>query len=1005
MNNFHNDKNIYKINLSKKHAAGFPIDSEGNKKIQSLNGDWNFKYFQSEKISTLNPTEWKVISVPSNWQLKGYGKPQYTNIKYPDAIITKGCRKPHIDPYKNPCGLYMRKFEIKNLDDNISINFAANSAAEVYVNNEFVGYSESSFDYQEYDITKYLKIGENEIKILVYQFCTGSYLEDQDMWRMSGIFRDINLIFIPKTYFRDIYTRAKFGKDLSKPELLVDCVIRNKNTSLKNATVVLELIDDKKSIFKQESSIDELIDCDKKTIAFDKQLSDIKLWSSEYPNLYLIRLSVYDSSKKLLDRRELNFGFRKIEIVPKIGDNEPTIKLNNKVLKIRGVNRHEFHPEYGHAVPRDLIEKDIILLKRNNINSIRTSHYPNSRDFYELCDKYGIMVMSENNLETHGIAHLYPGSFQYWVEQTTWRMQNMVLRYRNHPCILFWSLGNEAGNGKSFESMYKIAKELDDRPVHYESDLKLKYTDILSEMYTKLELIDEIKENKNHTHARALYQPSGVKLTPKSYRDKPFILCEYAHAMGNSLGNFKDYWDKFKSSDRLCGGYIWDFADQSIKRVNANGKTEWTYGGDWDDYPNDGTFSCNGIVRADRSFNPSMYEVKKVYQQIQFKLENNKIKIVNEYLFTDISKFEFQADLVIDGIVIETKTLNVTSIKPLTSEEFDIPFNLEDKNGNDIFINVFAKYKSNETIFKKGEIVAAEQLIIKQEIKSSITPISTSKVVQENDYIILNSDRISAAINKSTGFIEFLKVDGKQVFTNSMKLNFFRAPIDNDTSAMLPRFVVKLFGKLYFKNAVKELIITNQRINHNTYSVNWRSGLRFSKLKAEYTAVKEGILVTLLCNNNLFQLDRYGFRFKTKLDDNIKFYGRGPHENYCDRKDSAMIGIYTGKISDFQHEYIVPQENGNHTDVRYLEFGVKNGIRIEAVDSPFEFSAHDYSMEELEQATHMHELNHDNVYEISIDGMQKGVGGDIPALACIKKPYKIVPRKLHKLSFIIKCVE
>lgn len=1003
MSTYFNDKNIYGLNLSKKHGAGFPIDEKGKEKIQSLNGDWNFKFFQSVVLKTMNPNEWDKIQVPSNWQLKGYGIPQYTNIRYPLAINTKG-KMPYVNPYKDPCGLYMRDFDIDNLDDNVSINFAANSAAELYINGNFVGYSESSFDYQEYDITKYLKIGKNQVKILVYQYCTGSYLEDQDMWRLSGLFRDINLIFIPKIYVRDIYARSDFkSEDLSKPRLLVDFVVRNKGTKLVNGKAVLKLLDGKNELFSIEKEIGSLNDTDKKSFRVEKDLTDIKLWSAENPYLYKLVLTVYDDNNKFLDSRVLNFGFRKIEVVPSIGDKPATIKLNGKILKIRGVNRHEFHPDYGHAVPKEITEQDILLLKRNNINSIRTSHYPNTRHFYDLCDKYGIMVMSENNLETHGLAIRYPGNVPYWIEQTTWRMENMVMRFRNHPSILFWSIGNEAGNGKSFASMYKRAKELDDRPVHYESDLKMKYTDILSEMYTRLEKIDDILNKKTHIHSQALYQPAGSRLTPAMYKNLPFILCEYAHAMGNSLGNFKDYWDKFKQSDQLCGGYIWDFADQSIKRILPDGKTEWTYGGDWGDEPHDGTFACNGIVKPDRSFNPSMYEVIKVYQQIQFKIIDNKIEITNEYLFTDASKFEYTAELLVDGIVAQTKTLNVPAIPPVSKALVDVPFDLSKVNGDEVYINLYAKYKVDEFIYKKGHPVATEQIIIKDFKPKAVHELKSTKSTHDDDYVFLNSNNITAAINKSTGFIEFIKINGKQILEHSLILNFFRAPIDNDDSKNLPRFLVKWFGKVFFKNAVKELVLTKQVLNKNSYQVSWRSGVRFSKIQAKYTAVEEGILVELMCKNNFYSLPKYGFRFKTKLDNQIKFFGRGPHENYCDRKYSAHLGTYEGKVEDFQHEYVVPQENGNHTGIRYLEIGGDNGICIEAVNKPFEFTAHNYSMEDLEKATHLHQLNHENdLLEIAIDGMQKGVGGDIPALACVKKQYKILPNQEHTLSFIIK---
>ena len=711
---YYNDKNVYSVNALPKHGAGYPLRADGSAKTVCLNGEWKFKYFPSVTLLDRNPSSWDSIEVPSNWQLKGFGKPIYTNIRYPYPICTNPLKLPLIDDTDNSCGVYMREFELEKTDDRVHIEFAANSGAEVYVNGTFAGYSESSFDYQEYDITDLVKEGVNELKIVVYRYTVGSYLEDQDMWRLSGIFRDVMLIFVPPVRIADIYARASFSEDFGTAKFKAGIQVDARRASLVNGKVTVCLKDAAgKSVAEGVMPLKPVDEKGKTVVKFEQTVEKPELWSAENPYLYTLFVALCDEDGKVLDLRSLKFGFRKIEILPKRGEQDPCILLNGKKLKIRGVNRHEFHPEYGHAVPKEIIEQDLILLRRNNIDSVRTSHYPNSRAFYDLCDRYGIMVMCENNLETHGLALHIPRSKSIWVKRVCRRMDNMVRTYRNHACILFWSLGNESGGGgKAFRDMRDVAKALDPtRPVHYECDAWLTVSDIMSEMYTPQEKMAEIGKNRPHKHSQALWAPFGHLLLPYMYRDKPFIQCEYAHAMGNSLGNFADYWREFKKYDRLCGGYIWDFADQSIKRVQPDGTVEWTYGGDWGDEPNDGIFAFNGIVRADRSPNPALYEVKKVYQQIQFALENGALAVTNEFLFTDISRYALKLELMVQGLPVETAVSEMPSVAPGGKGYAEIPFALP-SDCSECVLNVYAVQKEAERGIPKGAVIAEEQLVL-----------------------------------------------------------------------------------------------------------------------------------------------------------------------------------------------------------------------------------------------------------------------------------------------------
>ena len=1011
MENCFNNPDIYQVNVCEKHGAGFPKNEKGETEIELLNGEWNFKYFASTTMLDLNPSAWDTIPVPSNWQLKGFGKPIYTNIRYPKPIATGMFqKKPHIDEETNPCAVYMRKFNVQKLEGSLHINFCANSGAELYINGKFVGYSEDTFDYQEYDITPFVQEGENEVKIAVFRYTTGSYLEDQDMWRISGLFRDVTLIKLPTCRIEDVFARSEFSENYTQAKLLIDAKVfcAEGEEIGEDATLLAELLDkDGKVVSESSFAILGLDAGETKAVRITENVQNPQLWNAEHPYLYKLRLTLSSKDEKTLkdvfhDRRELDFGFREIKTVPSIDGKEPTILLNGRVLKIRGVNRHEFHPEFGHAVPKEYTEKDILLLKRNNVNSIRTSHYPNSRFFYELCDKYGIMVMCENNLETHGLAGSVPHSNKRWIEQVCWRMQNMVKTYRNHACILFWSLGNESGNGKAFAEMKKAALALDTtRPIHYEPDAHMKVTDIMSEMYAKEENMEPLCKNGLYMHTLAtVWAPFGHLLTPKMYKNLPYIQCEYAHCMGNSLGNFNDYWVHFRKHNRLCGGYIWDFADQSIKRIASDGTIEYTYGGDWGDKPNDGTFAFNGIVRADRSPNPAFFEVKKVYQQVNFEFVNGKLELINEYMFTNLNVFKLRFELQVDGKVVEKKECDAPSVEPLSKGQMPLPFILPDKG--EICINCYAVVKDEFDVFKAGDVVAEEQIDFTGYKAREFKKAQGKTVFREDGKILLEAGGIVATVDKISGYISSIVIDGKERLSAPVRPNFWRAPIDNDKSPQLPSFAMGILGKNYFKTCDDNLVKANMTFTDKTVEIDWSCGLKFSLLHTTYEAGEEGIKVTMKVKPHKFGLPRFGFRLGVNAEDMVEFYGRGPHENYCDRKVSAKLGVYQGKIADFEHDYLVPQENGNHCDTRYLTVGGKEGLTFEATDKPFEFSVHDYTREELEAATHAHELVHGDKIEVSIDGKQRGVGGDIPALACVKPKYKIAHGKLHEMSFVIK---
>lgn len=1010
MKNLWRKHDIYNINSIERYASGFPLDVANNYKTVSLNGDWRFLFCY--KIKAIPQDFQKVgadisgfgtIKVPSNWQIAGYDIPIYTNVNYPNAIESKILPLiPYIKADKNSAGCYVRYFNIERTDENIFINFGGvNSAAEVYINGEFVGYSEDTFDQQEYNITPYIKKGENKLAVIVYRYCTGSYLEDQDMWRLAGIFRDVTLIYKPKVEIADMYFYSELSDDYKEGVLKAEIKIKAHGRPLKSGRLRIALVaPDKTEAASIVYNVGQLEEGKSTDVALSMAVKDILLWSHEYPNLYKIVAEVTENGM-FIDRRATNFGFRRVQIAPHKDGRGPFILLNGKPIKFCGVNRHEFFPDYGHAVPADLIEADIKLCRRNNITAIRTSHYPNQRVFYDLCDRYGILVICENNLETHGLAFMIPRGNKRWTAHCVYRMRNMVNSFKNHPCIISWSLGNESGTGKAFFAMRKAALEIDaTRFIHY--DPYYKASDVLSEMYTLQQNMKLIGENKPITHCRGLWNLGlGTRLKPDDYKDMPFIQCEYSHAMGNSLGNFADYWNDFKKYDRLAGGFIWDFADQTIKVVNKDGVTEWRYGGDFGDTPNDGNFAFNGIVRGDRSPNPALYEVRKQYQQADIALIDGKITFFNRYMFTDLSSFDCLLELISNGITVEKRKMGMPSIKPNTMGTLDIPFDIS-KYGGEITLLVSLITKHETLYAKAAHIAAYEQLMLAKTNFELPTLKGESNFYESDLEIVVSFGVCRAIIEKRTGEIISLDKKGEERLKEPIRLCFHRATIDNDRLPQVNLSIVKWYlGVDRFKKAMQKLRISQIKVFKDNNIVNiaiaWKMP-HIKELRTLYKFFGDGqidIEMSVLPNKDLV---RYGFEFALREGiDGVSFYGKGPFENYCDRNTAAVLKRYDGVAEDFLHDYLYPQENGNHTEMRWLSVG--GIIEIQAAERPFEASVHPYSLEMLDAAQHLHELKSLDYLTINIDGRQRGVGGDIPALACLKPVYKIAKNTLHTLKF------
>ncbi|MDE6189477.1 MAG: DUF4981 domain-containing protein, partial [Clostridia bacterium] len=980
-----------------------------------LDGEWDFKLVNCPKeipkgyeLLEAELNGFSKIKVPSNWQIQGHGQPIYTNYTYPFALAQINfAQVPHVKERMNEVGCYVTEFEVKESEKNIFLKFdGINSCADIYVNGQFVGYSEDSFSPQEYDISKLVRVGKNKLAVSVYRYCTGSYLEDQDMWRISGIFRSVWLIYKPQIEIADYFTRSMLSEDYISAKFLTDVTVNSKDAEANAARVEVELSYKGKTVALLNENLGALGKEESQTVSLSAEIENVELWSHEYPNLYDVEVRLYDG-EKLLDTRRSHFGFREIKIEPMKEGKGPFIKLNGKVIKIYGVNRHEFHPDYGHAVPAELIEQDIKICKANNITSIRNSHYPNQDVFYELCDRYGILVMAETNLETHGLAMLLPKSSKKWKNQCVYRAVNMVRRLRNHSCIISWSLGNESGFGKDFYAMKDAVLELDKtRFIHYEPDQSGEVGDVLSEMYSKVEKMPIIGENKQMRHCVALWSPLGTKYTPQMYRDLPFIQCEYAHCMGNSLGNFSDYWDMFYKYDRLAGGYIWDFADQSIRR-EENGKDKWCYGGDFGDKPNAGRFAFNGIVRADRSPNPALYEVKYQYQQFAFSLENNTLKILNRHLYTDLKEFDLIITVCAEGEELYSRKLNI-ACKPLESVELElIDKEIVYPDGKEVVCDVKIVTTKELQYAPIGHIVAYEQFIIK-EFDFSLQKLEKGATFEQkaNAYEIKSGQVVFTL--SADGYVTSAKRSGAELLTSVISPNFVRATIDNDALPQVPRIIANtIMGINRFRRASKTLKAKSVRVyeenGYVTAQIAWK--MRYVKsLQTVYKFDGNGVIdvsMSLIPKGKDFE--RYGFTWRLAEGlDGIETYAKGPHENYCDRATAAKLGLWKGNAEDFIHDYLYPQENGNRTGVRYASIGGDNGIKLRAVDKAFEMTVHPYTCDTLHFTEHAHELEREDKLTVCVDGKQRGVGGDVPAMANTKPQYKILPGQEHKLRFTIK---
>ncbi|MCD6551359.1 glycoside hydrolase family 2 TIM barrel-domain containing protein, partial [Thermotoga sp.] len=729
------------------------------KDFLSLNGNWKFFFAKNPFevpegffLEDFDEASWDEIEVPSNWEFKGYGKPIYTNVVYPFET-----NPPLVPRDDNPTGIYRKWIEIPEswLEKEIFLHFeGVRSFFYLWINEKKIGFSKDSCTPAEFRVTDYLRAGRNLITVEVLKWSDGSYLEDQDMWWFAGIYRDVYLYTLPKFHVRDVFIRTDLDENYKNGKLFADVEFRNLGEeSEKNFELVLIDPDGKTTTL-----VKERVKPKDSVLSFVFDIENPKKWSAEKPHLYVLKVKLGEDEKKI------NFGFRKVEI------KDGTLLLNGKPLYIKGVNRHEFDPDRGHAVTVERMVEDIKLMKQHNINTVRTSHYPNQTKWYDLCDYYGLYVIDEANIESHGVGwdlETTLANKPEWEKAHLDRIQRMVERDKNHPSVIFWSLGNEAGDGINFEKAALWIKSRDNtRLIHYEGATlrgENYYPDVFSRMYPKIDTLLEYASKK---------------------QEKPFIMCEYAHAMGNSVGNLKDYWDVIERYPYLHGGCIWDWVDQGIKKVDEQGREFWAYGGDFGDEPNDKNFCCNGVVLPDRTPEPELLEVKKVYQNIKVRqLTKSLYEIENHYLFTDLEEFDGIWKIRRDGEVIKEERFKL-SLAP--SEKTTIKIDLPEMDSAEYFLEIEFALSRDTLWAKKGHVVAFEQFQLKPAEMEKESVEDDVSVSENGSHIEIKAKEIKFVFSKLSGFLEQIIHRDRNLLVSPVKPNFWRVPIDNDIGNRMP---------------------------------------------------------------------------------------------------------------------------------------------------------------------------------------------------------------------------
>jgi len=941
---------------------------------KSLNGSWKFHWRETPENRPkdffkpeTDISDWAEIPVPSNWQLHGYGYPIYTNIPYPWGTPDP----PHVPHNHDPVGCYRTNFTIPAAWEGrrVILHFAGvESAFYLWINGKEVGYSEGSRTPAEFDVTSYLQPGRNVLAAEVYRWSDGSYLEDQDFWRLSGIFREVFLYSTEQVFVRDFWTRADLDSDYRDAVLKVDVGIENHlSDGSFDGVVEVALLDDRnETVTSAVSEPVSLVGQESTSAEFSLDVSNPQKWSAEAPNLYRILITLRDQSGRVLEVIPSNFGFRKVEI--KGGQ----LLVNGQPIYIRGVNRHEHDPDTGHTISLDSMVGDILLMKQNNINAVRTSHYPNIPKWYDLCDQYGLYIVDEANIESHGMGYNPSqtlGNNPAWEKAHMSRTVRMVEYDKNHPSIIIWSLGNEAGDGVNFEATSKWIHQRDPyRPVQYERALLRPHTDIVAPMYAT---------------------PEQIAAYAEEHKDRPLILCEYAHAMGNSVGNLFEYWDTIRKYPNLQGGFIWDWVDQGLRAQTEQGVEYLAYGGDFGppEVPSDGNFCMNGLVNAERVPHPSLSEVKKIYQPVEIEavdLASRQVKVRNGYFFVHTGFLEGVWAVLEDGRKIQEGHLEPLDLAPGQEQVVTIPFDMPTPVwGAEYRLDVGFRLKNDTPWAQQGHELAWEQFLlpVKGGTQPEALPSGELQVTDSAYVLTIQGNDFRAQIDKKQGTLSSYRFQGKELIRTGPLPDFWRPPIDNDIgNHMADRLGVwKEAGGNWDVNET-----TFEVTDRSTVSVRATGQLRGlgTEVSADYVVHGSGVVDVRFAmkpdRSNLPDIPRVGMKLTMPGEfQTMSWFGRGPQETYWDRKSGARFGIYSGAVDSQYVEYSRPQENGNKTDVRWLLLSDSQGLGLLFAGKPeLSVSARNYRDEDLEGVRHQYMIERRPFLTVHIDYQQMGVGGD-----------------------------
>ncbi len=977
-------------------------DRDASARKIGLNGSWRFCFAKNIASAPegffaedFDVSGWDEIKVPAHWQLEGYDYPQYTNTRYPWSAAEPKLRPPYAPTGYNPVGSYVRFFDLPDdYDPNltpVTLHFGAvESAFYVWLNGELLGFNKDSFCPAEFDATPYLRPGENRLAVRVFRWCDASWLEDQDFWRLSGIFREVYLELHSPVHFYDVFAKPRLAADFASASLDVEVTLRNYDFVTDKVSVRARLLFNGENVLSADPKMTlPLSGAEFQTLSLRVEIDKPALWSAEKPNLYTLVLELTRDGRT--EYTSVRVGLRSFVI------NNGLMEINGVPVMLKGVNRHDFTAAHGRAVTKEEMLTSARLMKQNNINAVRTSHYPNNELWYDICDEYGLYVIDEVNLETHGTwsygqkdeGETIPGSKPEWRDIVVDRANSMVLRDKNHPSVCIWSLGNESFGGENFIHMRDRIKSLDDtrRPVHYEGVCHNREfnhaSDIESEMYTR---------------------PWNIEKNINFNNEKPFILCEYSHAMGNSCGGLKDYWELFYKYPSLQGGFIWDWIDQALYAEAPDGRPYLAYGGDFGEQPNDGTFSGNGLIFADHGVTPKLIETKACYQSIKFSdadLLNGRVRIENRFLFTDLSELRFRWKLELDGEFIKDGEFAV-ELAPLRSGVFSLGEVMPERGRGEYVLTVTAHTAEDTPWAEAGHEVAFGQFALPSVNVTPERAFADGPVSVDGNTVY--GDGFSVTFDAATGYIKSYVALGTELFKAPATMNFWRALTDNDKGSRIMK------RSACWRRAGAEAALISREVRRMADGAEVKCAYVLptdeeSRASLTYEIYSDGeikVTMELFPGRMNGEIPEIGMTFiADKSLTDMTFFGNGPHETYVDRDASAKLGVYRQKVADQMTRYLVPQESGNKTAVRWAEFTGKNGgLRFEALGG-MEVSANPWTPEEIEAADHAYKLPESDKCVIHINGWQQGVGGDDSWGSRPHIQYQLLTNRSYKYSFVI----